>query len=258
MKFNTLIKTVFFFLAITLFSCASRKNIAYLQNVDSGKNSGELLNYEPRLQKDDLLSIIVSADQPEATYPFNMPQIQGNYQINENQDGIKTYLVDAYGDIKFPVIGQIHLGGLTRTEAVKKIETEVSQYITNPTVNLRILNYKVSVIGEVNHPGSIKIASERVTLLEALSQAGDLTIYGKRHNVLVIRETDGKRTFNRVDITKEDFVDSPYYYLSQNDVVVVEPNKTKVNASVIGPDVAAVISAMSILASITVILVNKL
>lgn len=254
MKFNTIIKTLFLFATIMLVSCASRKDVAYLQNADSGKKTEELLSYEPRLQKDDLLSIIISADQPEATYPFNMPQIQGNYQINENQDGIKTYLIDAYGDIQFPVIGKIHLGGLTRTEAVRKIESEVKQYITSATVNLRILNYKVSVIGEVNRPGSVRITSERLTLLEALSQSGDLTIYGKRNNVLIIRESDGKRSFNRVDMTKADFIDSPYYYLSQNDVVVVEPNKTKVNSSVIGPDVAAVISALSVLVSLTILL----
>ncbi|UPT70043.1 MAG: polysaccharide biosynthesis/export family protein [Flavobacterium sp. JAD_PAG50586_2] len=254
MKFNTFIKAIFLFVAITLVSCASRKNVAYLQDVDSEKNSAELLNYEPRLQKDDLLSIIISADQPEATLPFNMPQIQGNYQVNENQDGIKTYLIDSYGDIQFPVIGKVRLAGLSRTDAVKKIENEVKLYITNPTVNLRILNYKVAVIGEVNKPGNYKIASERLTLLEALSQAGDLTIYGKRNNVLIIRESDGKRTFNRVDMTKADFVSSPYYYLSQNDVVVIEPNKTRVNSSVIGPDVAAVISALSVLVSLTILL----
>ena len=254
MKFNTYIKIVFLFVAIMLVSCASRKDVAYLQNVDSEKNSAELLNYEPRLQKDDLLSIIISADQPEATLPFNMPQIQGNYQINENQDGIKTYLVDSYGDIQFPVIGKVHLAGLSRTDAVKKIENEVKQYITNPTANLRILNYKIAVIGEVNRPGNYKIASERITLLEALSQAGDLTIYGRRNNVLIIRESDGKRTFNRVDMTKADFIESPYYYLAQNDVVVIEPNKTKINASVIGPDVTATLSILSILTTLVILL----
>jgi polysaccharide export outer membrane protein len=241
------------FFVLILVSCASRKDVAYLQNVDSDKNSSELLNYEPRLQNDDLLSIIISADQPEATLPFNMPQIQGNYQINENQDGIKTYLIDAYGNIQFPVIGKIHLGGLSRTDAVKKISDEVKQYITNPTVNLRILNYKIAVLGEVSRPGNYKISSERMTLLEALSQAGDLTIYGRRNNVLIIRESDGKRTFNRVDMTKSDFVNSPYYYLTQNDVVVIEPNKTKINASVIGPDVMAILSVTAILASLAVI-----
>lgn len=253
MKFNTTIKTFFLFFVLILVSCASRKNVAYLQNVDSEKNTSKLLSYEPSLQNDDLLSIIISADQPEATLPFNMPQIQGNYQISENQDGIKTYLIDAYGDIQFPVIGKIHLSGLSRTEAVKKITNELKQFITNPTVNLRILNYKIAVIGEVTRPGNYKISSERITLLEALSQAGDLTIYGRRNNILIIRESDGKRTYNRVDITKSDFVDSPYYYLSQNDVVVIEPNKTKINTSVIGPDVTAILSITAILASLAVI-----
>ncbi len=252
MNFNSFVKAGFLLFALLLVSCASRKDLAYLQNVDSLQNK-DALNYEPKLQKDDLLSIIVSADQPELTIPFNMPQIQGNYQINENQDGIKTYLIDSYGFIEFPVVGKIQLGGLSRSEAVTKLQTAIKEYITNPTVNLRILNYKVSVLGEVLKPGSLKIASERITLLEALSQAGDLTIYGKRDNILVIRESDGKMTYNRIDITKADFINSPFYYLSQNDVVLVEPNKTKMNSSVIGPNITTIISALSLLGTILII-----
>lgn len=254
MNFKFLIKSVFLFIAFLMVSCASRKDIAYLQNVSTSESGKELLNYEPKLQKDDLLSIIVSADQPEATIPFNMPQIQGNYQINENQDGIKTYLIDSYGFIEFPVIGKIKLAGLSRSEAVTKLQLAIKEYITNPTINLRILNYKVSVLGEVLKPGSIKINSERITLLEAISQAGDLTIYGKRDNILVVRESDGKMTYNRVDVTKADFINSPFYYLSQNDVVLVEPNKTKMNSSVVGPNVTTIISALSLLGTILIIL----
>jgi polysaccharide export outer membrane protein len=183
--------------------------------------------------------------------------IQGNYQINENQDGIKTYLIDAYGFIEFPVVGKIKLAGLSRSEAVTKLQTAVKEYITNPTINLRILNYKVTVLGEVLKPGSLKINSERITLLEAISQAGDLTIYGKRDNILVIRESDGKMTYNRVDITQADFINSPFYYLSQNDVVLVEPNKTKINSSVIGPNVTTIISALSLLGTILIILTQR-
>lgn len=255
MNFKFILKSSFLLVSLLLVvSCASRKDIAYLQDVDSLQNSKEALNYEPKLQKDDMLSIIVSADQPELTIPFNMPQIQGNYQINENQDGIKTYLIDAYGFIEFPVVGKIKLAGLSRSEAVTKLQTAIKEYITNPTINLRILNYKVSVLGEVLKPGSIKINSERITLLEAISQAGDLTIYGKRDNILVIRESDGKMTYNRIDITKADFINSPFYYLSQNDVVLVEPNKTKMNSSVIGPNVTTIISALSLLGTILIIL----
>lgn len=254
MNFKSFIKSFFLLVSLVLVSCASRKDIAYLQNVDSLENNKETLNYEPKLQYDDLLSIIVSADQPELTIPFNMPQIQGNYQINENQDGIKTYLIDAYGFIEFPVVGKIKLAGLSRSEAVTKLQTAVKEYITNPTINLRILNYKVTVLGEVLKPGSFKINSERITLLEAISQSGDLTIYGKRDNILVIRESGGKMTYNRVDITQADFINSPFYYLSQNDVVLVEPNKTKINSSVIGPNVTTIISALSLLGTILIIL----
>jgi polysaccharide export outer membrane protein len=257
MNFKFFIKSVFLLVSLVMVSCASRKDIAYLQNVDSLGNNKETLNYEPKLQYDDLLSIIVSADQPELTIPFNMPQIQGNYQINENQDGIKTYLIDAYGFIEFPVVGKIKLAGLSRSEAVTKLQTAVKEYITNPTINLRILNYKVTVLGEVLKPGSLKINSERITLLEAISQAGDLTIYGKRDNLLVIRESDGKMTYNRVDITQADFINSPFYYLSQNDVVLVEPNKTKMNSSVIGPNVTTIISALSLLGTILIILTQR-
>jgi polysaccharide export outer membrane protein len=197
-----------------------------------------------------LLSIIVSADQPEATLPFNMPQIQGNYQINENQDGIKTYLIDAEGYIDFPVIGKIKLGGLTRNEAINKLTNAIKDYITKPQINLRILNYKISVLGEVVRPGNFKISGERITLLEAISMAGDLTIYGNRGNILVIRELNGTKTFTRIDITKADFMNSPFYYLSQNDVIVIEPNKTKVNSSVIGPDVATALTALTLLTTV--------
>jgi polysaccharide export outer membrane protein len=251
---KSIIKLGFLILTLSLFSCASKKKVLYLQNIESIEGSNKNSNYEPRLQNDDLLSIIVSADQPELTYPFNIPQIQGNYKINENQDGIKTYLIDAYGYIEFPVVGKIKLAGLTRSEAVDKLTTAVKEYITNPTINLRILNYKISVLGEVNKPGNFIISSERITVLEAISYAGDLTIYGKRNNVLIIRESNGVKTYNRVDLTKADFIYSPLYYLSQNDIIVVEPNKTRVNASIYGPDVTTAIAALTLLSTILILL----
>lgn len=239
-----------------LFSCGSRKNIVYLQNIESAKGLDQKRSFEPVLQPDDLLSIIVSAETPEVTVPFNLPQIQGNYEINNNQNGIKTYLIDNMGNIDFPVIGKVKLGGLTRTEATNKMTQAVSEYIKDPSVNLRILNFKISVLGEVNKPGSFTIEGERVTLLEALSQAGDLTIFGKRNNILVIREIDGKKSFNRVDLTKADFINSSYYYLTQNDVIFVEPNQTRVNASAYGPNIAIIFSIIS-LAVTSIILIFR-
>ena len=243
-----------FIILILIQSCGSRKDIAYLQDVDNNKNTDNKYSYEPLLKNDDLLSIIVSADDPEITYPFNIPQIQGNYKVSSDQDGIKTYLIDSYGFIEYPVIGKIQLAGLTRKEAIEKLTEKVKEYITNPTINLRILNYKISVLGEVKSPGNYPLESERITLLEALSKAGDLTIYGRRNNILVIREKNGIKSFNRIDITKSDFINSEYYFLTQNDVIVVEQNKTKVNSSVIGPNVTAIISATSVLISILILL----
>lgn len=239
-----------------LLSCASKKKVVYLQDIDQTKSYDSSTLYEPKLQPDDLLSIIVSAENPELTVPFNLPQIQGNYEINNNQNGIKTYLIDNFGYIEFPVIGKLKLGGLTRTEATAKLVTAVSEYIKNPIVNLRILNFKVSILGEVLKPSSFTINSERITLLEAISMAGDLTIHGKRNNILVIREAEGKKTYNRVDLTKSEFLNSPFYYLAQNDIVVVEPNKTRVNASVVGPNVTATISAISVLVTLMVVLLR--
>lgn len=238
---------------LAAFSCASKKDVIYLQDADRNREA-QLLNYEPMLKPDDLLSIIISSETPEATVPFNLPAIQGNYEIGNNQNGIKTYLIDNFGNIDFPVIGKTKLGGLTRTEATNKLASAISEYIKDPSVNLRILNYKVSIMGEVNKPGSYNIESERITLLEALGLAGDLTIYGKRDNILVIRETDGKKSYARVDITKSDFTTSPYYYLTQNDVILVEPNKTRVNSSAVGPNTAVIISGLSLLTAIAVLI----
>ena len=171
------------FSLILLLSCASKKKVVYLQDIDQTKSYDSSTLYEPKLQPDDLLSIIVSAENPELSVPFNLPQIQGNYEINNNQNGIKTYLVDNFGYIEFPVIGKLKLGGLTRTEATAKLVNAVGEYIKNPIINLRILNFKVSILGEVLKPSSFTLSSERITLLEAISMAGDLTIYGKLNNI---------------------------------------------------------------------------
>lgn len=245
-----------FLLAVVVSSCVSSSKITYMQDIYSAKKEGETNpNYEPKLQADDLLSIIVSAENPENALPFNLPTIQSNYNTDATQGSIKTYLINTKGEIDFPVLGKIKLAGLTHTEAHDKLIALVSDYIKNPGVNLRILNFKVSVLGEVNKPGSIPITGERITLLEALSKAGDLTIYGKRNNILVIREQNGEKTYQSVDITKSSFMNSPFYYLSQNDVIVVNPNKTKINAGAVGPNTSVIISAISIL--ITVFLLLK-
>lgn len=250
------------FLSITsviflLSSCASRTDIAYLQNIDSKNSQESKTDYEIKLHPDDMLSVIVAAENPESTAPFNLPQIQSNYTIENNQSGIKTYLIDKQGFIDFPVLGRVHLADLTRIQANKKLVELVSVYIKNPIVNIKILNYKISVLGEVNKPGSYNVASERITILEALSMAGDLTIFGKRTNLILIREIDGRKSYNRIDITNADFLESPFYYLAQNDMIIVEPNKTRINASAYGPNIGILISIISVITGTAVLIFRK-
>jgi len=247
----------FLFLLFLCFSCGSKKDIVYYQDIDklSQQNTN---SFEIKIQPDDLLMIIVSADDPEVALPFNLKTVSistnNKLDLVRGQETVQLYLVDQTGNIEFPVIGKLHVGGLTRTEVLKLLQDKISTYIKNPIINLRIMNFKISLQGEVNLPGTYPIASERVTLIEALSMAKDLTIYGRRDNILVIRETNGVKSYNRVDITKSDFINSPFYYLAQNDVVYVEPNQTKVNASAVGPNTSVIISAVSILVSLSVLI----
>ncbi|WP_289662491.1 polysaccharide biosynthesis/export family protein [Flavobacterium panacagri] len=260
MKFQFIlqIKTVSFLsLLFLFFSCASKKNILYYQDVDSLKTE-PTSSYEVKIQPDDLLMIIVSADDPEAAIPFNLKtvSVSGNNRLDlaRSQETVQLYLVDNTGNIEFPVLGKIHVGGLSRTEVLQFLQSKIENYIKNPIVNVRITNFKISLQGEVNLPGTYPVNSERITLIEALSMAKDLTIYGKRNNILIIRENNGVKSYNRVDITKSDFINSPFYYLNQNDVVYVEPNRTRVNSSAVGPNTSVIISAVSILVSLAVLI----
>lgn len=256
--------SVITFLAIVLTSCASREKMAYYQDIKN-LSSSDTTNYDPILKPDDLLMIFVSAPEPEVAAPFNLSTITlagntssvlSNIENSAGQIRYQTYLIDNNGFIQFPIIGNIKLGGLSREMALQTIITSLKKYIQEPIVNLRILNYKVTVQGEVLRPGMFNIITERITLPEAISMAGDMTIYGRRDNVLIIREIDGKKTSHFVDMTKSDFINSPYYYLSQNDLVVVEPNKTRMNASAVGPNISVIISSLSLLITVVALLVR--
>jgi polysaccharide export outer membrane protein len=204
--------------------------------------------------------IIVSAEDPEIVMPFNLKTYSvssiNKLDIVRGQETVQLYLVDAQGTIDFPVLGKLKVSGLTRSETLKMLQDKIAVYIKNPIVNLRVMNFKISVQGEVNLPGSYPVASERITLIEALTMAKDLTIYGKRNNILVIREIDGVKSYNRVDITKADFINSPFYYLAQNDVVYVEPNKNKINGAAIGPNTGVIISISSLLITLITLIIT--
>ncbi len=258
--FFVLKKSIPFLFAVLFFSCAPKKSVVYYQNID-GLASGEKSNsYEIKIQPDDLLMIIVSAEDPETAIPFNLStlSIPSAYSLNpsKGQETMQSYLVSADGYIDFPVLGKLKVAGLTRSEIMQLFQDKISKYIKNPIINLRILNFKVSVQGEVTLPGTYTIASDRITLIEALTLAKDLTIYGRRDNVLIIREIDGVKSYNRVDITKADFINSPFYYLAQNDVVYVEPNKVRINGAAVGANTGVIISITSLFITLITLIVT--
>lgn len=231
-------------------SCASDKKIVYLQ--DHNALESTVSSYANPIEPDDNLMITVTSDDPELAMPFNLMYLtsRSTEMRNMTNDSSNGYLVDEKGEIDFPIIGKIKLAGMTRSEAEQKIKELLKPHLAAPGVNLRIMNFKISVLGEVKNPGMQTVDGERITVLEALSAAGDLTIYGKRNQITILREENGVRTINEIDITTTDFINSPYYYLSHNDVVYVKPNKTKVNSSVIGPNLTVGISAISLLITI--------
>jgi len=207
--------------------------------------------YNPTIKPDDLLSILVMANDEKSALLFNLPQAIGNNLYGGYAQGAPTppgYLVNSDGSIQFPVIGNIQLAGLTRSEAVDILKEKLSSYIVNPTISIRILNFRVTVLGEVRNPGTFTVPNERVTVLEALGIAGDLLITGERENVLIIRDEDGKKREYRIDLTNENLFSSPVYYLRQNDVVYVEPNRAKRNSSIINAsNTGIVISSLSLI-----------
>lgn len=244
-----------FIFLIILSSCASRKNVVYLNQLKANKTE-DINTYVTTLQPDDLLSIIVNSKASMLALDFNPSPVafQSTTETLGSQQRIQTYLIDKDGFINFPEIGNIKLGGQTREEAITTLTDALKPHIADARINLRILNYKITVQGEVMRPGTFTVESERITLFQALSMAGDMTIYGKRKEVLVIREFDGKRTYTKIDLTDPNFINSDFYYLKQNDVVYVEPNKTRVNSSAVGPNLTVAISAISLLVTVFAVL----
>lgn len=242
-------RLVILMISMFLFSCASKENLVYLQNTSNAK---ETLQFQTKIQPDDVLMIVVSSENPEVAAPYNLKSValQANSEEAIQTQRTQTYIVDTEGNIEFPVLGKVKIGGLSKEDAVVHIKALLKDHVKDAVVNMRILNFKISVLGEVKNPGTFNVSSERITILEALGKAGDLTIYGKRKNVLLIREENGTTSTIRIDLTKSDFINSPYYYLSQNDVLYIEPNKTKINSSAVGPNIALGISALSLVVTI--------
>lgn len=246
---------VVLFVVILFSNCTPRKKLTYFQGNLTSTEANK--NYTPTLKPDDLLSITVMSLDEIAAKPFNLPITTINQNYGGYTQGTPTqpgYLIDADGNIDFPIIGKIKLAGLTRQAAIELLKEKLKTYLNNPTIILRILNYKVTVLGEVRNPGTFTIPNERITLLEAIGIAGDLQITALRKNVIVVRENEGKRSETIVDLTSKDIFSSPVYYLQQNDVVYVEPNRAKRNSSAINAsNVSLVVSVISLLITVAVL-----
>ncbi len=240
---KNLIKISFlFFIFDSISSCTPIKNIAYFEDLtDTSKIYSQEITatYKVVLQPDDLIGINVSSNNPEATAIFNgggsvtqIPQtslpVTGSNSNVTNQTS-STYLIDKQGTIDFPVLGNLIASDLTVAQLKDSLKMKLNKYLQDPIVNVRLLNYKITVLGEVTRPATYTIPSERITIVDAIGMAGDLTIYGKRENVLLVREENGQRKFIRLNLNSSDLFKSPYYYLKQNDIIYIEPNKAKVD-----------------------------
>lgn len=242
---------------LCLASCTPR-NLAYFSDLQEASEYTENIQNSSiaKIQPDDLLSITVTSPSPEANALFNRGEnittgIVANYSINSgttNNLYREGYLVDENGYINFPVLGKVQLAGLTRNEAIEKFSKELQPHLKEPIINIRFLNYKITVVGEVNRPATFTIPTQKINILEALGMAGDMTAFGKRENVLVIREEDGIRKMTRLNLNSKDVLNSPYFYLQQNDVVYVEPDKMKqVQASTNTRTISIIASVTSLL-----------
>ena len=252
--------------SLMLTGCGSTKNVAYFQNSDSINFENSRFLYDARIMPKDQITISVNTTTPEVSLPFNL-LLQNAYQqgrtISSGTGGtLMPYLVDNQGYIKMPIIGKLKVGGLTKSEAEALVTEKVRPYMAeteNPVVTVTMSSYSVSVMGEVARPGSFQVAREKINILEALAQAGDLTIYGVRENVKLIREdSKGKKQIYHINLNDANLLTSPYYYLQQNDIVYVEPNKVKARNSSIGQSTTLWISATSILISMASLLFNIL
>ena len=251
---------IWLFLGLLFGSCQTHKKLVYFQgNISINDSLLVEPNFTPTLKTDDLLSITVTADDPETAVPFNLNQGLQNPNLNNgytmgNQER-QGYLIAENGTINFPVLGRMKFAGLKRTVAISLLEDSLRNYITNPIINIQILNYKVTVLGDVGKPGSFKIPNERITVLEAIGLAGDLNITGNRKNIKVLRDENGKKSEYILDLTSSSVFSSPAYYLQQNDVVYVEPNTAarnnstvwKTSGSIFISTVALVITTINVL-----------
>lgn len=251
---------------ISMGSCTGSKEVAYFQNIDSLTLAASKGLFDARIMPKDLLTITVGGvSDPKAVSHFNLSvsnTLNPTGNLSTGGGNLQTYLVDNDGCINFPRVGRIRVAGLTKGECEKIIHDKVMmdlQQSEDPIVTVRMASYRVTVTGEVSHPGVIPVSTEKMSIIEAIAQAGDLTIYGKRDNVLLVREdATGQKRAVRLNLNDGNIFSSPYYYVQQNDIIYVEPNRVKAKNSAIGQSTTIWFSFIGIVTSVASLLVNIL
>lgn len=233
-------------LLIFLGSCANLKDLQYLQDIEQQAVIKNIQETSDKIQINDELLILVSSTDLEASRPFNL---QRNSSVNTNLENM-TYLVDSNGEIEMPVIGKVHVAGLSRIELQQQLESKISKYLIDAVVNVRIKNYKITVLGEVKQPGTYTVSSEKINIFQALGLAGDLNITALRKNIILVREGKEGTEYAHIDLTSADIISSPYYQLQQNDILVISPNRNRAQASSVNPFYSLAISSISVLTSV--------
>ncbi len=244
-------------------SCSSSQQVAYFQNIDSVNLAASKMLYDAKIMPKDQLTITVITTDPEAASPFNLSvsnTIGTSGQLSTGGGSLQGYLVDNDGNINFPIVGKLHVVGLTKTQCEDMIKTKIAPYLAKqetPIVTVRMASYRVTVLGEVARPGVVPVTTEKMSIIEALASAGDLTIYGKRNNVMLIREdASGEKSVHRLNLNDARLINSPYYYLQQNDIIYVQPNAVQARNSAIGSSTTIWFSVVSILTSLAALIVN--
>ncbi len=254
--------TLVAFLLLTLFNCGPKKNMVYLEKNDYQQAVSQAVYQGTRLQTGDLLDIKVSAFDEFAVRPFNQATMYKTASPNEvlnnttNQNAPQGYLVDADGYISFPVLGRLHVAGLGRQQLQEDLEGRLKAYLTDPMVTVRQLNFNVTVLGEVNKPGQYTSDNEKINLFQALGLAGDMTQYGDRTNVKLVRNVNGTEQTYTLDFTDAGLTKSPVYYLQQNDVLYVQPDETKKVVANTNPNRTLVLSLVGVGITLASLLIN--
>lgn len=258
---------IIIFLAIITAGCTTHKShLAYLSQLpEETEGTLQSTDYAIKIVPEDELEIVVTSTVPTATTEYNIPASNAQYSAGQNSIISTTeqqkYIVNKNGDIDFPVLGTIHVAGMTTGELKSYLTARIEENVTDPNVTVRLMNFKVNVIGEVRNPRTIDVKSERFSIFDALASAGDMTEYGRRDNVTVIRETPQGLVYRHLDLTSPEVVSSPYYYLQQNDVVIVDPNSIRQANSRYNQNnsyklsvISTIVSAVSVIASLVIAL----